>query len=213
MCAGDGGACPRKGDELLLHVTVRTADEEERLLSSTRASAGGRDVPLRALLGDSCKLLRGVELSVAAFTRGERAVLLIPPEFAYGARHVRRAALRGRSPPPLRRPRHERGARPGSAARRVGQAEAVCGGGAARLSARQGSRPPLHSGCSLCLLTSVAPQLVTDVGGLVTKRILHEGSGLETPHAPYEVRRVADMPALASRVLSRSAVHRRWSCA
>ena len=89
MCAGDGGANPRKGDELLLHVTVRTADEQERLLSSTRAAAGGRDVPLRALLGDNCTLLRGVELSVAAFSRGERAVLQLPPEFAYGAQRVR----------------------------------------------------------------------------------------------------------------------------
>jgi FKBP-type peptidyl-prolyl cis-trans isomerase 2 len=93
MREGDGGKSPRKGDELLMHVIVRTGDEQERLLSSTRASGGGRDVPLRALLGDSCKLLRGVELSVAAFTRGERAVLLLPPEFAYGARKLR--ACRG----------------------------------------------------------------------------------------------------------------------
>ena len=31
------------------------------------------------------------------------------------------------------------------------------------------------------------PQVVTDQGGLITKRILREGDGLETPHAPYEV--------------------------
>ena len=41
----------------------------------------------------------------------------------------------------------------------------------------------------LCaILTPVTLQVVTDVGGLVTKRILHEGTGLETPHAPYEAR-------------------------
>jgi len=40
----------------------------------------------------------------------------------------------------------------------------------------------------LALVCSLLPQLVTDVGGLVTKRTLQEGSGIETPHAPYEVR-------------------------
>ena len=142
MCAGDGGASPGKGDELLLHVTVRTADEQERLLSSTRAAAGGRDVPLRALLGDNCTLLRGVELSVAAFSRGERAVLQLPPEFAYGAQRARLAAAQVAHARLLFRPRHELGAGPGAAARRVRQAEAVCGSRAARFPACQGASVP-----------------------------------------------------------------------
>jgi hypothetical protein len=83
---GDGGASPRDGDEVLLHLSLRSADEEERLISSTRVADGGRNVPLRAVLGEYCSLLRGVELALAVFTRGERAVLRLSPEFAYGAR-------------------------------------------------------------------------------------------------------------------------------
>ena len=81
---GDGGDSPRDDDEVLLHLTVRSADEEEHLILSTRAAEGGRDLPLRAVLGEQCALLRGVELALAVFTRGERAVLRLPPEFAYG---------------------------------------------------------------------------------------------------------------------------------
>jgi FKBP-type peptidyl-prolyl cis-trans isomerase 2 len=89
---GDGGACPRDGDEVLLHLCLRTADAEERLLTSTRADEGGRGVPLRAVLGAECTLLRGVEIALAAFTAGERAVLRLPLEFAYGAPGRARAA-------------------------------------------------------------------------------------------------------------------------
>jgi len=133
VCAGDGGASPRPGDLLLLHLTLRAGDERERLLSSTRLAEGGRDVPLRCLLGDACTLLRGVELALAAFTRGERAVLRLPPDFAYGARRARLTRRLGLGELTQlhrgwRRPRHELGARPGAAARRVRQAGGVRGG-------------------------------------------------------------------------------------
>ena len=49
---------------------------------------------------------------------------------------------------------------------------------------------------SACAHLLLPLQVVTDVGGLVTKRILHEGTGLETPHAPYEARRHVVAPYL-----------------
>ena len=45
-----------------------------------------------------------------------------------------------------------------------------------------GRTPEAHTPRLLCA------QVVTDQGGLVTKRILREGNGLETPHSPYEAR-------------------------
>lgn len=72
---------------MLCHISLRTCDDDERLLFTTRLDDGGEGVPLRAALtSEGCTLLRGVELALSAFTRGERAVLRIPPEFAYGAR-------------------------------------------------------------------------------------------------------------------------------
>jgi len=82
----EGGGSPRaEGDVVMCHLSLRCADEEERLLFSTRVEEGGRGVPLRSPLGEGCTLLRGCELALAAFTRGERAVLRLPPHFAYGA--------------------------------------------------------------------------------------------------------------------------------
>lgn len=77
---------PGEGDLVVCHLSLRTCDDEERLLFTTRLDEGGAGVPLReALASDACTLLRGVELALAAFTRGERAVLRLPPEFAFGA--------------------------------------------------------------------------------------------------------------------------------
>lgn len=84
LVEGDGGVAPRDGDLVELHLTLRSADDEERVLSSTRAAEGGRGAPAHALLGAACSLLRGVELALGAFSSGERAVLRVPPELAYG---------------------------------------------------------------------------------------------------------------------------------
>lgn len=71
---------------MVCHISLRTCDDDERLVFTTRVEDGGTGVPLRAALtSDACSLLRGVELALVAFTRGERAVLRVPPEFAYGA--------------------------------------------------------------------------------------------------------------------------------
>jgi len=86
--SGSEGASPAEGDLVLCHISLRTCDDDERLLFTTRLDDGGEGVPLRAALtSEGCALLRGVELALSAFTRGERAVLRIPPEFAYGACH------------------------------------------------------------------------------------------------------------------------------
>ena len=90
MRPGTGGS-PAEGDLVLCHVSLRMCDEDERVVQSTRREDGGSGVPLRAALAsDACTLLRGMELALTAFTRGERAVLRVPSEFAYGVwlRHV-----------------------------------------------------------------------------------------------------------------------------
>jgi hypothetical protein len=210
---GDGGASPRDGDEVLLHLSLRSADEEERFISSTRAAEGGRDVPMRAVLGEHCSLLRGVELALAVFTRGERAVLRLSPEFAYGVCASRRRAApacigvgaRANTAPLMRRLCgflcvQAMRAAPRAAWRRRAACLPSCQF-TARLScwtsspSRRASRrtfshplrswgapPEAHTPRLLCA------QVVTDQGGLVTKRILREGNGLETPHSPYEAR-------------------------
>ena len=83
---GDTPGSPGEGDLVVCHLSLRTCDDEERLVFTTRLDEGGAGVPLReALASDACALLRGVELALAALTRGERAVLRLPPEFAFGA--------------------------------------------------------------------------------------------------------------------------------
>lgn len=44
------------------------------------------------------------------------------------------------------------------------------------------------------LLDFQPAKAVTHEGGLATKRVLREGTGLETPHAPYEARSAALLP-------------------
>ncbi len=126
--AGDASASPSDSDLVLCHLSLRTTDKEERLFFSTRAEEGGRGVPLRSPLGEGCSLLRGVELALAVFTRGERAVLRLPPEFAYGASRLVQRRRSWRLTRALRRPRVLRSSRAVAAARRLRQARTLRGG-------------------------------------------------------------------------------------
>jgi tetratricopeptide (TPR) repeat protein len=88
---GAGEACGAS-DLVVLHLSLRCEPQASasldsgvgQLLSSNRSSEGGDGVPLCVPLGDGCPMLRGLELALAACRVGERAVLRIPPAFAYG---------------------------------------------------------------------------------------------------------------------------------
>eukprot|EP00899_Mesostigma_viride_P024598 jgi/Mesvir1/5322/Mv15413-RA.1 len=79
---GHGSDTPKSGDLVWLHLTI--ASENGRELFSTRPQAEGGGDPLRFVLGKNT-IVRGLEISVPFMKKGERAVLKVPPEYAYAA--------------------------------------------------------------------------------------------------------------------------------
>lgn len=174
---GDGTPAPKDGDLVLLHLTLRGCvasggdEDPEAVLSTTRREDGGSGEPLVAVLGPACSLLRGVELALSAFSPGERAVLRIPPEFAFGAGEARSSLLKRSTHAPFA------AAHPDCAAR--------------GLAPPRGHVGTTHVFADIQLLSfrkAVLLRAPPDNPGLLAKVIVTHGSGMETPHPPYEVR-------------------------
>ncbi|KAJ7558926.1 hypothetical protein O6H91_04G061800 [Diphasiastrum complanatum] len=79
--AGENMETPQKGNQVVFHYTTRTTDGV--VVESTKSNLGGRDVPLKLILGKS-KMLKGWEEGLMSMCKGEVSMLKIIPELHYG---------------------------------------------------------------------------------------------------------------------------------
>ncbi|XP_074590220.1 peptidyl-prolyl cis-trans isomerase PASTICCINO1-like [Curcuma longa] len=78
--SGDGKANPADGDQVILHCTTRTLDGI--IVDSTRSEHGGKDNPIRNVLGKS-KMILGFVEGIPTMTKGEVAMFKMKPEIHY----------------------------------------------------------------------------------------------------------------------------------
>ncbi|KAJ4833555.1 hypothetical protein Tsubulata_022486 [Turnera subulata] len=81
MRPGGGDAKPLEGDQVIYHCTVRTL--EGVAVESTRSEYGGKGIPIRQVLGKS-KMLLGVLEGISTMLKGEVAMFKMKPQMHYG---------------------------------------------------------------------------------------------------------------------------------
>ncbi|KAF2316296.1 hypothetical protein GH714_041637 [Hevea brasiliensis] len=80
MRPGGGDARPSDGDQVIYHCTVRTLDGV--VVESTRLEYGGKDTPIRQVLGKS-KMILGLLEGLPTMLKGEVAMFKMKPEMHY----------------------------------------------------------------------------------------------------------------------------------
>ncbi|XP_057992162.1 peptidyl-prolyl cis-trans isomerase PASTICCINO1 isoform X2 [Hevea brasiliensis] len=80
MRPGGGDARPSDGDQVIYHCTVRTLDGVA--VESTRLEYGGKDTPIRQVLGKS-KMILGLLEGLPTMLKGEVALFKMKPEMHY----------------------------------------------------------------------------------------------------------------------------------
>eukprot|EP00958_Prasinococcus_capsulatus_P017981 scaffold2065_cov359-Prasinococcus_capsulatus_cf.AAC.12 len=78
---GEGEATPKKGDLVLLHITVRVEDSPQ-VLESTMREHGGSGYPRHMVLGKTATM-KALEVFLPSMRKGERSVLKVQPRYAY----------------------------------------------------------------------------------------------------------------------------------
>lgn len=81
MRPGGGDSTPSDGDQVIYHCTVRTLDGV--VVESTRSEHGGKDIPIRHVLGKS-KMLLGLLEGIPTMLKGEIAMFKMKPQLHYG---------------------------------------------------------------------------------------------------------------------------------
>ncbi|KAL2509634.1 Peptidyl-prolyl cis-trans isomerase PASTICCINO1 [Forsythia ovata] len=81
MRAGGGETTPTDGDQVIYHCTIRTQDGV--VVESTCAELGGKDVPIRQVLGKT-KMILGLLDGIPTMFKGEIAMFKMKPEMHYG---------------------------------------------------------------------------------------------------------------------------------
>ncbi|EXC04103.1 Peptidyl-prolyl cis-trans isomerase PASTICCINO1 [Morus notabilis] len=81
MRPGGGDSRPLDGDQVIYHCTVRTLDGV--VVESTRSEHGGKDIPIRHVLGKS-KMILGLLEGIPTMLKGEIAMFKMKPQLHYG---------------------------------------------------------------------------------------------------------------------------------
>ena len=80
--AGDGGDSPQPGDTVTVHYTGRLTD------GTKFDSSVDRGEPFKFKIGVG-QVIKGWDTGVAMMTRGEKAKLTCPPDYAYGSEGIK----------------------------------------------------------------------------------------------------------------------------
>ena len=83
LSLGDSETYPKKGDVVMVHYEARIAREEDEKPFDSSLQRG----PFKFKLGEG-NVIRGWEIGMKKISLGERAMLKIPAEYAYGATGV-----------------------------------------------------------------------------------------------------------------------------
>eukprot|EP00937_MAST-01D_sp_MAST-1D-sp2_P005551 g5551.t1 len=84
LSLGDGETYPKRNDEVLVHYVGRQAKSQEQFDSSLE-----KGKPFRFQLGaQPQQVIRGWETGIKRISLGERALIKVPAEYAYGATGV-----------------------------------------------------------------------------------------------------------------------------
>ncbi|KAF3449037.1 hypothetical protein FNV43_RR09761 [Rhamnella rubrinervis] len=81
MRPGGGDSTPSDGDQVIYHCTIRTLDGV--VVESTRSQLGGKDTPIRHVLGKS-KMILGLLDGIPTMLKGEVAMFKMKPQLHYG---------------------------------------------------------------------------------------------------------------------------------